>query len=186
MIACIGWGSLVGDPGVLRCIGDWKSDGPVLSVEFARVSKNGRLTLVLTPNAQMVQTLWTEVDYRSPKEAQSALAGREGSPIHAIGLWPGPSPRHAVGADRIASWAAARNIDAVVWTALRPKFDGQDGIAPVDAAAAIAYIKGLDSDTLAKALEYIEGAPAQVHTGFRAALEAEFKLDISNRADRLT
>jgi hypothetical protein len=181
MIACIGWGSLVWDPGELRCIGDWKSDGPELAVEFARVSKNGRLTLVLTPGAQTVPTLWTEVDYQSPKDARSALAARENSPIHAIGLWPGPSPRHAVGADRIASWAAARNIDAVVWTALRPRFAAQDGMAPADSAAAIEYLKGVDAATLAKALEYIKGTPAQVRTGFRAALVAEFKLENINR-----
>mgnify|MGYP003575943493 CR=1 FL=1 len=173
-IACIGWGSLVWDPGVLRCAGAWRSDGPELPIEFARTSKNGRLTLVITPSAQTVPTLWTEVDYALPEDAQSALAAREGSPIHAIGLWPGPAPRYAVGADQIVSWAVAQNIGAVVWTALRPKFGGEDGRAPESAAAAIAYLRGLDSETLPKALAYIKSAPSQVQTGFRAALEAAF------------
>ncbi len=86
-------GSLVWDPGVLRIAGASKHDGPSLPVEFARVSRDGRLTLVLNPGAVVVETLWCELDYNSPG-AQAALAGREGCAVDAIGLWPGDMPDH--------------------------------------------------------------------------------------------
>ena len=118
-VACIGWGSLVWNPGDLRCVGDWQTDGPVLPVEFARTSQDGRLTPVLTEGATPVPTLWVKVDYASGQAARDALRVREGTASRFIGLWPGPAPSHRVGAEAIASWAADRKLDAVVWTALR-------------------------------------------------------------------
>ncbi len=44
-IVCLGWGSLVWKPCVLRCKGDWHGYGPELPLEFARVLRDGRLTL---------------------------------------------------------------------------------------------------------------------------------------------
>lgn len=149
-IVCIGWGSLVWDPGVLRCVGDWQTDGPTLPLEFARVSRDGRLTLVLTPGAEPVPTLWCELDYHTGEAAQAALAGREGAALHAIGLWPGHPPRHATGYAEIAQWGAGRGFGAVTWTALRPRFDGVDGAGPKDAAAAASYLGTLTGDALVR------------------------------------
>jgi hypothetical protein len=158
----LGWGSLVWDPGVLRCVGDWQTDGPQLPLEFSRVSRDGRLTLVLTPGADPVPTLWCALNYNSGEAAQAALAGREGAGVHAIGLWPGPSPRHGTGSAEIAQWSKERGFDAVIWTALGPRFDGVDGIGPKDADAAAAYLAGLNVEQLARASEYVRRAPDQV------------------------
>jgi hypothetical protein len=171
-ISCIGWGSLVWDPGVLRCVGAWQSDGPRLPIEFARVSRDGRLTLVLAPGADPVPSLWCAVNYSSGEAAQAALAGREGAGVHAIGLWPGPVPRHEIGSAEIVQWGKERGFDAVIWTALGPKFNAVDGVGPKDADAAAAYLAGLNADQHARASEYVRRAPDQVRTGFRAALEA--------------
>lgn len=171
-IVCIGWGSLVWDPGVLRCVGDWQTDGPHLPLEFGRTSRDGRLTLVLTPGAVPVPTLWCKLDYNTGEAAQAALAGREGASLHAIGLWPGAPPHFATGAADIAVWCKERDFDAVVWTALRPKFDGVDGLGPNDAEAAAAYLGGLDDGTLARAREFVRRAPEQVRTAFRPTLES--------------
>lgn len=175
-IVCIGWGSLVWDPGVLRCIGDWQTDGPQLPLEFARTSRDGRLTLVLTPGAVRVPSLWCKLDYSTGEAVQAALAGREGASLHAIGLWPGSPPRFAVGAADIAAWCNERSVDAVIWTALRPKFDGVDGEGPKDAEAAAAYLSGLDDGALVRAREYVRRAPAQVRTAFRLNLESALAL----------
>lgn len=172
-IACIGWGSLVWSPGVLRCKGDWRLDGPSLPLEFARTSKDGRLTLVLTDGAASVPALWVELEYADPESARQGLAGREGSGPLSIGLWPGPAPRHKVGADEIATWAQKKGLDAVVWTALPPKFAGEDRKAPESAQAAVDYLKALDDETIAKAREYVERAPVQVVTAFRAVFEEQ-------------
>lgn len=98
-----------------------------LPLEFARTSKNGRLTLVLTDGAATVPSLWAELDYADPQSAKDALQGREGTGPLSIRLWPGPAPRYKVGAAEVAKWAQERALDAVVWTALPPKFDNVDG-----------------------------------------------------------
>jgi len=170
-IACIGWGSLVWSPGVLRCEGEWHLNGPLLPLEFARTSKDGRLTLVLMDGAALVPSLWVELDYADPESTRQALAGREGSSPLSVGLWPGPAPRYAVGAVDIAGWAESKALDAVVWTALPPKFAGEDRKAPDSGQAAVDYLLGLDAESFAKAREYVEKAPAQVRTAFRSAFE---------------
>lgn len=172
-IACLGWGSLVWNTGVLRCVGGWRADGPELPLEFARTSQDGRLTLVLVAGSQAVPTLWTELAYTKPLHAQEALAGREGCVLSAIGLWPGKSPEHGPGAEAIAAWATARGFDAVVWTALAPKFSNVQGQAPESAEAALVYLRKLDLKSQAAAREYVLRAPAQVRTPFRQAFEQE-------------
>lgn len=47
MIVCLGWGSLIWNPGVLKTQGYWHDSGPKISVEYLRQSKDGRLTLVI-------------------------------------------------------------------------------------------------------------------------------------------
>jgi len=172
-IGCIGWGSLIGKPGVLHCVGPWASGGPQLPIEFARTSRDGRLTLVLVEGAALMPTQFVELSYASAEQAQEALAGREGSGVESIGLWPGPAPKYSVGAPAIAEWAAASGFDAVVWTALRPKFQGVIDQVPADAEAVLAYLRELDGETLARAREYVCTAPADVRTSYRIAMEKE-------------
>ena len=172
-IACLGWGSLVWSPGVLRCRGKWRSDGPSLPVEFARTSRDGRLTLVLLRGASPVPVLWTELDYWTPEEAQAALAGREACGQLDIGLWPGRAPRCDVSSGTIAAWAKDSGCDAVVWAALGPKFAGEDGRAPPSAMDAVAYLRGLDEAARTRAEAYVVNAPTQIRTPFRAAFEEE-------------
>ena len=170
-IACIGWGSLVWKPDVLRCADAWQPDGPALPLEFARTSRDGRLTLVLIAGATPVATLWSALDYASAESARDALAGREGCGAHAIGLWPGVMPEYDVGGTEVAFWAKAKGLDAVVWTALKPKFGNVSGKGPESAVAAVEYLKQLSPEAAAAAREYVERCPAQVRTPFRVAFE---------------
>lgn len=172
-IVCIGWGSLVWRPGVLHCTGPWQPGGPELPVEFTRTSQDGRMTLVLTEGAPPVPTRWVELGYAKAEQAQEALAGREGSGIESIGLWPGPAPKNATGAQAIADWAQAQGVDAVVWSALKPKFLGVFGQVPENAEAVVAYLRSLEGEKLDKAREYVMRAPADVRTPYRAVIEAE-------------
>jgi hypothetical protein len=173
-LVCIGCGSHLWNPGVLRCVGGWHADGPSLPIEFARTSQDGRLTLVLTLGAMSVPCLWTELEYTSPHHAQEVLAGPEGCTLPGIGLWPGDPPPHPPALTPSQS-GPPRGPDAVVWTALTPKFEGVDGNAPGSAEAALTYLKQLDSRQLAKAQEYVERAPVQVQTNFRAVFESELR-----------
>jgi len=128
---------------------------------------------VLVAGAKPVPALWTLLDYTKPKIAQDALDGREGCVLSATGLWPGPALLHSPGSEAIAAWAVTAGVDAVVWTALTPKFNNVDGLAPESADAAIKYLKQLDAATQARAKQYVERAPAQVRTPFRLAFERE-------------
>lgn len=170
-IAGIGWGSLVWKPGELRCVGPWHEDGPALPLEFARTSRDGRLTLVLCEGTALVPSLWSQLDYLSPEVARAALAAREGCDLATIGLWSTATPGHGVGAELVAAWALANKFDAVVWTALPPKFHDVRGLAPETAEVAVEYLKKLDPRARELAREYVERAPAQIRTQFREAFE---------------
>ena len=39
-IACLGYGALVWNPGVLRCVGGWHADGPELPLGSRHVSRH--------------------------------------------------------------------------------------------------------------------------------------------------
>src|SRR6266568_4839894 len=78
MIACIGWGSLIWDMRNLDVNGNWRADGPLLPVEFARQSSNGRITLVLVEGAASVPTLWSAFNTRDLARARESLRQREG------------------------------------------------------------------------------------------------------------
>ena len=80
-IAILGWGSLIWQPKELELDKEfgWKEDGPTLPIEFARISKDGRLTLVITENGTKVPVLYALSNYQNLDEAVLNLAVREGS-----------------------------------------------------------------------------------------------------------
>lgn len=62
---------------------------------------------MLAPGTVPVPTLWFELNHHT---GEAALAGREGAAIHAIGLRPGPSLKHATGSAEIAQWGTGRAL----------------------------------------------------------------------------
>ena len=57
-IGILVWGSLYWDPRNLNTTGEWFFDGPILPIEFSRISGGNRLTLVITPGFDNVTTLF--------------------------------------------------------------------------------------------------------------------------------
>ncbi len=115
-IAILGWGSLIWDPSNLKTKGSWNSDGPYLPIEFARISSGNRLTFVLHPAVDDVQTLWIKSIYKNLNNAIMNLKDREGSPQNKIGfisIPDGTSNCQVVPEvlGRIRKWTVEKNLD---------------------------------------------------------------------------
>ncbi len=175
-IACLGWGSLVWDPRELPVQEKWFEDGPFLPIEFARQSNNGRLTLVVVPGYEtMVRSLWTLFSLSTIEEAHEALYRREGIPKENkekyVAVW--SSAEHGNSKPLgIAKWAQNFDIDAVLWTALPPKFHDENRIPT--ALEAVDYLRQLPHEQRRAAERYIRMTPMQIDTPYRRRFEAEF------------
>lgn len=164
-IACLGWGSLIWNPGCLTLVSEWFADGPDFSVEFSRIGDGGELATAVCPNAPPCKVLWAVLEAKTLDEACKALRHREQIPEErqdGIGIFTfGISP---VGV--IAEWASARQLDAVIWTALPPRIEHIEGLVPsVDDV--VSYLSGLTGDTRDHAKSYIKQVPAQIDTPYR-------------------
>lgn len=180
-IACLGWGSLVWDQRELPIQGRWFEDGPLLPIEFARQSQDGRLTLVIVPETPVVRTLWAlfSDSVGDVEGARKALGEREGIPTKNyekhVAVWPDGADG---GSDRvvasISEWARHLSIDAVVWTALPPKFCGSNDQKPEENQA-VDYLRNKLTHEQRRAAElYIRRAPPQIDTPYRRRFEREF------------
>lgn len=172
-IACLGWGSLVWDPRELPIRREWFKDGPIAPVEFTRKSDDGRMTLVLDRQATSIRLLWAHMLPVELSVAKEALCNREGirarDPLAKIGSWQhgDSAPIHI---PDLPKWAETKGLDAVVWTALGPKF-GDANRSP-SAHEVIEYLRGLRGPIREHAKEYIERAPRQIDTEYRREIEA--------------
>ncbi len=172
-IACLGWGSLVWDPRELPVSSKWAHDGPNLPVEFTRKSKDGRITLAITPDACTVRVFSAVMDVISMGEACSALAEREGISAKyiskSVGHWAASSQSPHPQAGSIGDWAKQVGYDGVVWTALKPKFDQNDMIPNCEQV--LTYLGELSGDALEGAEAYVRRTPAAIRTTYRDAIE---------------
>lgn len=176
VIVCIGWGSLIWCQKTLPVLGAWRIDGPELPVEFARESRDKRITLVVCEAAPPVTVLWSELNVPSLDQARNALAEREGIRARyipdSIGYCSKTGRSNHPGADAIAAWAGQKGADAVVWTALKPKLGDDYRVPSVEEV--IAHLKGLSGTALKAAEEYVRLAPRQIVTPYRTAIEQAF------------
>jgi hypothetical protein len=174
MIACIGWGSLIWDMRNLDVEANWHADGPSLSVEFARQSRDGRITLVIAQGFAPVPTLWSSFNTRDRARARQSLQQREGvSPTRAnefIASWRRSENPASEPDATISAWAAGKNLEAAVWTNLPPKFEGIDGRIPSEREV-VACLQTLDEKARIAAEQYIRRTPRQIATVYRRAVE---------------
>ncbi len=182
-IGCLAWGSLLWDPRTLPLADAFRPDGPSLPIEFSRVALDGRVTLVVDPEAGPSPTWRATLACESLAEAVSALARREGVSPDRIGDWIGaeerrggagasgrtPEPVRAV----IASWLATTALDAVVWTALPAR--RPDGRFERPGGAELAeHLRSLEGPARDRAEQYIRLAPKRLRTPNRLRFEAAF------------
>jgi hypothetical protein len=155
--------------------GGWCHDGPPLSIEFARKSNDGRITLVLTEDTPAICVLWCRLAVRSVTQAKAALAKRECIPANNIdrdiGLWSTSVSSHHRGAEAVGEWASFVGHAAVVWTALPAKFPGIVG--KPSCQQVVRYLSSLEGSPRSAAEEYVRHAPSQVRTPYRESIERE-------------
>lgn len=172
-IACLAWGSLLWKPGPLPLASPWRADGPPLPLEFARVGDHGELAVALCDGAADMPTFHARLDVPDLATARARLREREEidpkRPQWVGSIRAGEAP-HGAWSGRIAAWAAAQGLDAVVWTALPPRYDGEDGRAP-NADEAVAYLDGLRGEVRAHAEDYVRRVPDAIRTPHRQAIE---------------
>jgi hypothetical protein len=169
----------VWDPRELPIRGPWFTDGPLLPVEFARQSNDGRLTLVLLKDQHsipLVRSLWALFSVSDLDVARQALADREGVGKERanidIGVWSGGEAQSAVD-ERIAVWGRCKHIESVMWTNLPPKFAGEERRTP-SIEEAVHYLQQLPNEKRQLAERYIRMAARQIDTDYRRRFEAEF------------
>jgi len=174
-IACLGWGSLIWKPAALPLRGDWQKDGPLFPIELCRVADGGELSTAICPDAAPLPVLWAWLAVDNLEQACAALADREQIPaartdgvgrLRVSGTHGGP----------LHQWATARQIDAVVWTALPPRYADTEGRLPA-LSEAVDYLAGLNGDTRAHALSYVRQLAAQIDTPYRRAISHSLGLD---------
>ena len=174
-IACLGWGSLIWDPQDLPIRREWFKDGPFVPVEFTRKSSDGRMTLVIDPLATPLRVLWAHMMAVDLPDAVRTLCNRERitdtNCSSRIGSWKrGDGPTSNI--PGLPAWAEVHELDAVVWTALRPRFEGKDRSPSIDEV--VTYLRGLREPIRDLAKEYIERAPRQIDTDYRRQIESAF------------
>lgn len=72
----------------------------------------------------------------------------------------------------IVAWARKKNLDAVVWTALKSNFKEKVN-EPFTLDAVVNYFKTLPPEGKVKAAEYVWRSPGFVKTAVRSALQQE-------------
>jgi hypothetical protein len=171
----------VWDPRELSAGAAFAPDGPLLPIEFCRVSGDGRLTLVVDEDYGIAcKTYSAPSALHSLDEAIENLRLREGMPgAREVGFVVAASgkqsdvatQRHPEAIATIAAWVAANGYDAAIWTALASNFgEHGKGGEPFSVTAATRYLErlaGQDAAKFARALDYIRKAPPEVDTPVR-------------------
>lgn len=177
--ACLGWGSLIWEPGDLPISHEWREDGPKMPLEFARKSDDGRMTLVVCKQGTVCPTLWNTLSSTSLEEAREALAKREGLPSNRnAAFWTGSGASGHHGAELVEAWANKLGFAGVVWTGLPPKspLTDQSNDHP-SIEDVISHLSGLTGHSASRAEEYVRRAPNQIATAYRSRIVEEFGWD---------
>ncbi|MFX1297126.1 MAG: hypothetical protein ACFFD2_20020 [Promethearchaeota archaeon] len=174
----LGWGSLVWEQREMPKIkGKWQSGGPIIPIEFSRISASRKniLTLVIDPkNGTEVTTKYAISSRLDLSDAICDLRTREGTVVRYIGfvdlvngiercnVFPKLS-------NHIGSWAIDNGFDSVVWTDLPPNFKEKSG-NEFSINNAVKYLHSLDEDAAKDARKYIINTPQEIQTKLRQFL----------------
>jgi hypothetical protein len=198
-ISIIGWGSLIWCPGAPKIKSRWRTDGPPLPIEFARISGNGRLTLVIYERSADMDTYWALSSCETLDTAIENLQEREGTPtkrrIHCLlssgEVYQGDGISRNVSDGirrKVGTWLARKpGLSAAVWTGLQSNWEEKRDGKTFSVEDAVLYIRELEHAVkqgtvdvrrsaeivLNSAREYVRNTPDQVQTRVRKILSAQ-------------
>jgi hypothetical protein len=181
-IAVIGWGSLIWCPGILRLKTKWRSDGPKLPIEFARISGDGRLTLVIHPGVAEQVTYWAVSEFEELSVAKTNLKNREhakGSDIHGMRMSDEPVETHETVRTNIRCWLEEKkkDVDAAIWTGLPSNWDKKRNGNAFSPADAVRYLEELERakdsaiSVYNNARDYVQNTPSIISTEVRRSMQ---------------
>jgi len=182
MIAILGWGSLIWKPGDLQYKGPWKTGGPLLPLEFTRITSDRPLNVVLDPvNGVECSTRFAWSTQPNLADTVQDLKNREGTTEEHIGYVDLQHDQSSIQKypaqinvdEVIRHWCKSHQITAAVWTAIPPNFSDKLGVEfSVDAA--IRYLKQLPKAAQDSALEYMTKTPIEIQTPLRRRILEEW------------
>jgi hypothetical protein len=153
----------------------WRQDGPVLPIEFSRISgwtkKVQYLSLVIDDHDGTPTRVRHALSNRATlADTISDLMAREGTPRDKIGfvdLRAGAAhSRVPAVSETLKEWARTADLHAVVWTDLEPNFP-KTLKRPFATSEALAFLESRQGESLALAREYVLKAPPEVDTPVR-------------------
>jgi hypothetical protein len=182
IIAIIGWGSLVwakstpsSNGGELLLRSEWHRDGPKFPLEYARISKGNRLTLIIWQSAPLQTTLWAESAFENLTQAHANLAAREGgnpNNIHYVSSGGDFDPNISKPVlTEVHAWLQSRpKIAHVLWGGgLASNFEEKSGM-PFSSENVVSWLRA-NANPLAE--EYIRKTPKQIQPPSRSQIESD-------------
>lgn len=179
--AILGWGSLLWDdrPQFDQHHGPWYYDGPMLRLEFSRISvrRKRALTLVLEEDLGAECQVAYTLSHRSKlRKAIEDLKIREAATDEQVGLYYPRSDEDSSEAsdvpEAIRRWADQTDFDAVIWTGLPNNFlELSERKEAFSLSAAVAHVESLCDEGKSQAVEYIFRAPNFIRTPLRSELQ---------------
>lgn len=180
-IAIIGWGSLLWKPENLSVIGEWNSNGPVLPLEFSRISSDGRATLVIDEeHGEKCASYWILSSNTDLVSAKENLRTREGTTNANIGSFlKNEKLSGSCNIEQIIyKWLLSKqDIDAVIWTSLESNWieKRQNEFSLED----LNRYLGENSDNQ-RMIDYFHKAPPQISTAGRETFNKWIKRHKNN------
>ena len=177
-IAILGWGSLIPKPQGLALDGEWQPDGPVLKIEFSRISSDGRLTLVIDCDyGTEVRTYRVRSLRADLGDAVCDLMIRESTDRKNIGICSrnidqDHCENHSAILPILHAWLKGTEFDAVIWTDLKSNYKKKRA-RDFEEGDAFSYLNGLPQVCKASAHDYIVQAPPQTQTKLRKYLQSK-------------
>ena len=169
-IVCLAWGSLLWKTGPLVLASPWHEDGPVLPIEFCRVGDGGELSTAICAGAAPQKSWWALLATSDLADAREQLRQREEIDAHHP-EWVGSLVKgkdDPAAPEAIRRWLQRSEADAVVWTALLPRINEEEGRCP-GVHEAIEYLEKLSGETRSHAEDYIRRVPVSLNTEYRKA-----------------